>query len=318
MHLIHKYIFIICFSASVFAQNNESKIIYHRKNKAAHYCLNYLKHDTLISTSSATIHITYNQNPNKPDLLLLHGLGLNGLSTWKRQVKILSESYNLIIPDLIYFGKSKSFSQNYTVEFQAQQINEALTQLNFFKKMYVAGYSYGGLTAAMFNQIFHEKVEKLIIIAGPVKFYSSLLADSLAKSVGSPNIYHILVPENIKEFDAMRKAMLSKKMFIPRFIKRKIITEHFMKQKADRHKIIDALLNNEKKYQTLNYNLQNTKTLLIWGNRDGVVPLFTGNSIHNAFPLQTQLIILKNIKHDVLFRKSKMVNKYISAFLINT
>ena len=36
---------------------------------------------------------------------MLHGMGANARTNWASQVKALSKHFNLILPDLIYFGK---------------------------------------------------------------------------------------------------------------------------------------------------------------------------------------------------------------------
>ncbi|MCZ8284704.1 MAG: hypothetical protein O9353_04540, partial [Bacteroidia bacterium] len=86
----------------------------------------YIAHDTLIRTSAARLHISYNSDPKKPYLLMLHGMGANARTNWSSQIGPLSNHFNLILPDLIWFGESTSDSNNYSVEFQVLQIHEAL------------------------------------------------------------------------------------------------------------------------------------------------------------------------------------------------
>ena len=124
----------------------------------------YVKGDTLIKTSDAVIHIHYNNDPSKPYLLMLHGMGANARTNWGSQVATLSKHFNLILPDLIYFGESTSASNNYSIELQVEQIHEAITKLGITSKINVMGFSYGGLTAAMYNQLHNSDVIKLIIL----------------------------------------------------------------------------------------------------------------------------------------------------------
>ena len=165
----------------------------------------YVKHDTLIKTSDAVIHIHLNKDSSKPYLLMLHGMGANARTNWSSQVGTLSQHYNLILPDLIYFGESTSESKNYAIELQIEQIHEAILKLGITSKLNVMGFSYGGLTAAMYNQTYPSEVLKLIIIDGPVKFYSGEMADSLANIVGVKTIKNVIVPSTIKEFEGMKK-----------------------------------------------------------------------------------------------------------------
>lgn len=277
----------------------------------------YLQHDTLLKTSEATLHISYNNDTLKPFLLLLHGMGANARSNWYNQIKPLSKKFNLIMPDLIYFGESTTLTQNISVEFQAQQIHEAILKLGITGKINIMGFSYGGLTAAMYNELFYNEVSKLIIIDGPVKFFSGQMADSLAKSVGIKGMNNMIVPGTIEEFDGMQKAVMSSSFPITKKMKRKIITHFFEPTKEIRNKQMTYLIEHQTTYQNYTYNLDKTPTLLIWGGKDGVVPPSVGIALNKAFPNTTKLIIYPKAKHDAHFSETKKLNKAVIQFIIN-
>jgi pimeloyl-ACP methyl ester carboxylesterase len=275
----------------------------------------HIKHDTLIATSDAILHISYSNENDKPTLLLLHGMGANARTNWSSQIKTLSKSFNLILPDLIYFGESTSNSQNYSVEFQVEQIHEAVLKLGFTKKINVIGFSYGGLTAAVYNQLYLQDVQKLIIVDGPVKFFSAQMADSVANSLGINGLYNVISPITIDGFDALSKAAMSKTFPLTKKIKRKIINYYFIPNKEIRDKQMIYLIDNATHYQSLNYNLAETQTLLIWGSKDGVIPLRVGLELNKSFPNTTKLVLFPKAKHDAHFREAKKFNKTITAFI---
>lgn len=275
----------------------------------------HITHDTLIATSDAILHVSYSNENDKPALLLLHGMGANARTNWSSQIKTLSKSFNLILPDLIYFGESTSNSQNYSVEFQVEQIHEAVLKLGFTKKINVMGFSYGGLTAAIYNQLYLTEVQKLIIIDGPVKFFSAQMADSVANSLGVKGLYNVISPITIDGFNAMSKAAMSKSLPLTKKIKRKIINYYFIPTKEIRDKQMIYLIENAAHYQSLNYNLDQTQTLLIWGSKDGVIPLYVGLEINKVFPQTTKLVLFPKAKHDAHFRDAKKLNKTVVAFI---
>ena len=277
----------------------------------------YLQTDTVIETSGAYIHVYFSSKKNKPYLLLLHGMGVDAKTNWYRQIKTLSKEFNLIMPDLIYFGESKSKITNYSPEFQVQQINEALQLLKINSRINVMGFSYGALCAALYNQLFSAEVNKLILIDGPIKYYSTHLADSLANAVGAISMANILVPQNLSEFKSMQKAVLSKKLPMGKRLKRKFMAYYFTPTKTIRQSQLNYLGAQQTTYQTYMYNLDKTPTLLIWGGKDGVVPLKVGQDLHANFPSTTKLIIHKKAKHDAHFRYSKKVNREVIQFLNN-
>ncbi|MBC7383062.1 MAG: alpha/beta hydrolase [Bacteroidia bacterium] len=306
--------FLYC-SVSAFSQTKTPAIFRWQDKMASKHLYKYVKRDTLIATDKALLHITYNNDPSKPYLLLLHGMGANARTNWSSQIKPLSKEFNLILPDLIYFGESTSSSNNYSVEFQVEQIHHALLKLGITGKINVIGFSYGGLVAAMYNQLYQPDVNKLIILDGPVKFFSGHMADSLADMVGVKGLNNVIVPTTIDEFDGMIKAVMSRSFPITKRMKRKILHYFFAPTKVTRDKQMNYLIEHQKKYQNYNYNLDKTNTLLIWGEKDGAVPVSVGKELHKAFPTTTQLLLFKKAKHDVHFREYKKVNKAVINFI---
>ena len=288
-----------------------------QEKKTAKEIHKHLSHDTLIKTSKANIHIYYSNEPNKPYLLLLHGMGVDAKTNWYRQISYLSKHYNLLVPDLIYFGTSTSEEKNYSVEFQVEQIHELVQTLNLGPKISVMGFSYGGLTAAVYNQFHNAEINKLIIIDGPVKFFSGQMADSLAHVVGVPSMSNIIIPQSISDYKAMKKAVLSSNFPTTKKFKLKLIQYYFTPTLEPRQLEINYLIEHQSTYQNYDYNIGKTPTLLIWGGKDGVVPLSVGKKLHERFPKTTQLLIYKKGKHDSHFSYSKKLNKAVVNFLKN-
>jgi pimeloyl-ACP methyl ester carboxylesterase len=308
------FLFFLC-GLRIHAQTKTPFIFRQQEKFVTKHIHRYLKKDTTIETSGAKIHIHYSNNVNKPYLLLLHGMGANARSNWFKQIGYLSKHFNLLVPDLIYFGESVSKETNYSPEFQAEQINQAIKQLNVVNPMHVMGFSYGGLVAAVYNQLFANEVSKLIIMNGPVKFFSGQMADSIARVSGASNITALLVPQTVTEFKALQKAAVSRKILTSKKFKRKIVAHFFTPSLATRQEQVNYLITNQSRYQGYNYNMDITPTLLVWGAKDGLVPLSVGQSLNINFPKTTQLLIFKKAKHDAHFRYSKTVNKAVVDFL---
>jgi pimeloyl-ACP methyl ester carboxylesterase len=306
---------LLTINSVLFSQNNIPAIFRWQDNYAKNNIHKYVTQDTLIQTSEATLHIHFNNQPSKPYLLMLHGMGANARTNWSSQIKALSKDFNLILPDLIYFGESSSSSGNYSVEFQIEQLHEAILKLGITSKLNVMGFSYGGLIAAMYNQMHPSEVIKLIIIDGPVKYYSGQMADSLANALGVKSIKNVIVPSTIDEFNGMKKAVISRGFPSTKKLKQKMLKYFFLPTKEIRDKQMDYLFDRQAIYQNYNYNIDKTQTLLIWGKKDGAIPISVGYNLHKAFPNTTQLLIFPKAKHDAHFRNSKQLNKAVIEFL---
>lgn len=250
-------------------------------------------------------------------MVLLHGMGLDAKTNWSKQIKAFTKNFNVFIPDLIYFGQSTADTSNFSVEFQAQQIHEAACQhFGNTAKLNVVGFSYGGLTAAMFNYLYSYKINKLVIADGPVKFFTESMADSIAKSNKVPKFTNIIVPETNDQLKVTFKLSLSNNMPVPNSIKKKIIKYFFVRYKKFRHAQMNYLLSNKEYYNSCNYGIDKTNTLLIWGKKDGVIPISVGYQLNQQFPATTKLLIFNKAKHDAHFRNAKQFNKSITLFLL--
>jgi pimeloyl-ACP methyl ester carboxylesterase len=179
------------------------------------------------------------------------------------------------------------------------------------------GFSYGGLVTATYNELYSPEINKLVIIDGPVKFFSVEMADSLAKLAGVNSMTNIIIPQSLTDFSAMQKAVLSKKFPATNHLKLKLIQHYFSPTLKSRQAQLIYLSAHQSTYQNYNYHFDTTPTLLVWGAKDGVVPLSVGQKLHARFPKTTQLIVYKKAKHDTHFRYAKKLNKAVSAFLLN-
>jgi pimeloyl-ACP methyl ester carboxylesterase len=309
-------IIFFIFRSNYFYSQTKTPFIfrYHTKHLTKKFH-KHLKYDTIINTSRAKIHLYYSNDTVKPYLLMLHGMGAEAKENWNKQIKTLSKHYNLIVPDLIYFGESTSTENDFSLDFQVIQLNEVLQQLSISKKINVMGFSYGGLCAAYYNEVYPDRVDKLIIIDGPVKYFSIHRADSLAKVAGANDINNLLAPQTLNDFNSLLKAGVSKKIFITKGIKKKIMRHYFTPNLEFRKLQIKSLVNVQAKLTTINYGIDNTPTLLIWGEKDGIVPLSVAKLLHLNFPNTTKLITYKKAKHDAHFRYPKEINNQVINFL---
>src|SRR5262249_48861495 len=106
--------------------------------------------------------IRYVEAGNGPVVILLHGLG-GDASNWSSTIGPLSQSYRVLAPDQIGFGKSDKPMINYRVATLVDFLD------GFYKKVGVqkaslVGNSLGGFTAAAFALAHPEKVEKLVLV----------------------------------------------------------------------------------------------------------------------------------------------------------
>lgn len=83
--------------------------------------------------------------PSAPAIVLLHGFA-GSLHWWEREVPLLDTRYHVLGFDLLGHGGSSKPSGGYSMEHQAQLIDEALRRLGV-RRALIVGHSMGGLVA---------------------------------------------------------------------------------------------------------------------------------------------------------------------------
>lgn len=99
-------------------------------------------------------------------LVLVHGMG-DDKSSFLQSARLLSEKYNLILPDLNGHGENaKDADRDYSIKGQAEFLHSFLGQLGV-KSFYIAGNSMGGHTALGYTLHYGEQVKGLILVNAP-------------------------------------------------------------------------------------------------------------------------------------------------------
>ncbi len=102
-----------------------------------------------------------------PPLLLLHG-GSGSWTHWLRNVLPLSAvGRRVLVPDLPGFGDSALPPLGADADAMPAPLEQGLTQLLGHTACDVAGFSFGGLTAALLASRFPARVARLVLLGAP-------------------------------------------------------------------------------------------------------------------------------------------------------
>ena len=97
-----------------------------------------------------------------PVVLLIHGIGDNS-ETWREVIPHLARNHTVIAPDLLGHGLSDKPRADYTVAGFANGLRDLLTVLDI-QTATVVGHSLGGGVASQFTYQFPDMVERLILV----------------------------------------------------------------------------------------------------------------------------------------------------------
>lgn len=101
---------------------------------------------------------------NGQTVLLMHGKNFSGYYWAPTMKKLLSEGFQVLVPDQIGFGKS-SKPTRYQYSFQTLALNtKKLVDRLKLKSVTVVGHSMGGMLATRFALMYPETVSRLVLV----------------------------------------------------------------------------------------------------------------------------------------------------------
>jgi pimeloyl-ACP methyl ester carboxylesterase len=225
-----------------------------------------------------------------PPLLLIHGIG-DSSETWLEVIPELARRHTVIAPDLLGHGESAKPRADYTVAAYACGMRDLLSVLDV-DRVTVVGHSLGGGIALQFAYQFPERCERLVLVgsggigpevhpllriaaapgaelglsvaaSAPVRAAMRLAAPVL-RSTGAtrlgPDFGYVL-----KRYRALRPRH-ARQAFL-RTLRAGVDVRGQVITMLDRCYLAAAL-----------------PTLIVWGRRDGVIPLRHARVAHEAMP----------------------------------
>ncbi|KAL6134716.1 hypothetical protein ACLB2K_066944 [Fragaria x ananassa] len=240
----------------------------------------------------------WSSNPrrsNKPDLLMLHGYGGNSKWQFVHQVGSLSRTFNLYVPDLLFFGKSYTKMSDRTEVFQAKCVAEGLRRRGV-ERFGVYSISYGGFVAYWLAAMYPEAVGRLVIVSCGIGMTEEQKKDQLNK-IGRSAL-KLLVPESAHDLRglvniSMHKATPVKKQKLE-------MAEYLLREKAD-----------------LNLPILTQETLIIWGDKDAVIfPVNLAYELQRHLGPKSKVEIIKDTGHAVNMDAPISLNALITSFVL--
>ncbi len=224
-----------------------------------------------------------------PALLLIHGIGDNS-DTWRDLIPQLSRRYTVVAPDLLGHGRSDKPRADYSVAAYANGMRDLLSVLGI-EKATVIGHSLGGGVAMQFAYQYPERCERLVGVSSggvsrevhpflraaslpPAHAFLSLLRLPFASDLGR-SVFRVL---ELFDTDVGQDADDMLRIFeaLPDSTSRHAFIRTLQAVVDWRGQVITML--------DRCYLSRGMPTLLIWGDRDAVIPYEHARLAHAAMP----------------------------------
>lgn len=137
------------------------------------------------------------RNEDKPNLLLIHGLGANALWQWADVIRHVIPYFNVYVPDLVFFGESITTRPDRTETFQAQCVMRVM-EANSVQRLSLVGLSYGGFVGYRMAVQNKEVVERLVLCCAGVCMEEKDLREGVFRVSDLEEAARILVPQTPK------------------------------------------------------------------------------------------------------------------------
>ncbi|GAA0446672.1 alpha/beta fold hydrolase [Streptomyces olivaceiscleroticus] len=224
-----------------------------------------------------------------PAVVLVHGIG-DSSATWAGIIPALARSHTVIAPDLLGHGASDKPRADYSVAAYANGIRDLLGVLGIDRASLV-GHSLGGGVAMQFAYQFPERTERLVLVSAggvgrevtPVLRVASMpVAAALLSVLGLPGMRCqtrlVLTLLGALGTDLGRDAPVLMRLVdaLPDAASRNAFVRTLRAVVDWRGQAITML---DRCYLT-----QGMPTLLLWGARDGVIPVRHAHRAHAAMP----------------------------------
>ncbi len=239
-----------------------------------------------------TLHghdVAYRQAGSGPVLVLIHGI-TSSSATWERVMPRLAERFTVIAPDLAGHGESAKPKGDYSLGAHASSLRDLLLDLGHERATFV-GHSLGGGIAMQFSYQFPERCERLVLVdsGGLGRDVSWLLR--AATLPGSELVLPFLAATRLLDAGARAGGLLSRlSLGLPTDLKEMARGHSTLSDSAARAAFVHTLRSvvepGGQRVDASNrlYLAEHLPFLLIWGERDSIIPVSHGHATHERMP----------------------------------
>jgi pimeloyl-ACP methyl ester carboxylesterase len=250
---------------------------------------------------------------DKPVLLLVHGFGASTKFQWFKQVGWLAEHYRIVMPNLLHFGNTRPGKQKFEVADQVDMVHNLISSLNI-ETYSVCGVSYGGLVSLELAVNYPKGIEKVIAFDTPVKYMYAEDLDTVCKRFDVPSVEELFAPSDEKGLKKLMYLASMKKSIVPAGWMTDFYQALYAVNLEDKRKLITQSIAGLEEYSKHEYNLD-IPVLLIWGDNDPVVPVDRGVLLSEHIGKNAKLEIIKNGAHMPNLTKRRQFDRILKAFL---
>jgi pimeloyl-ACP methyl ester carboxylesterase len=241
-------------------------------------------------------------------LLLIHGFGYGSAFNWYPQIEDFSKKYKLIIPDLLCFGDSKLYVEDYSLDIQSEALRLILKQ-ECIDTFDIIAHSYGGFVVSNFLVDYpSSNVKKLIVINSPLSGLSEHYIDSIEQEFNVKSIADLVLPTSVPELKRLSKVYDGRGIHAPKNLLNDLYQNIIYHNGDDKRKIISYLLDHNN--NMFDFDIKQ-KFVVIWGKKDRIFTTQLADKIKEKYDHNVELYIFDNEGHAPQIDNPPKFNKLV-------
>jgi pimeloyl-ACP methyl ester carboxylesterase len=245
----------------------------------------------LLEIAGIRLHVRDSRREDSPTLIFLHGLG-SSLHTWEPWARILSSDYRVIRFDMPGAGLSGGDPNGDYSDARSMQVLTTLMDHFSIAKASLIGNSIGGKIAWKFAAAFPDRVDRLVLIS----------PDGFA-SPGEEYEKRQVVPSTVRLMRYALPKLLLKMNLDPAYGDPSNLTDDIVTRYHDlllgpgnRDAMIARMEQTELVEPEPLLRSIKAPTLLLWGEKDAMIPLANADDYVKAVP-NSRLVVLRALGH---------------------
>jgi pimeloyl-ACP methyl ester carboxylesterase len=233
--------------------------------------------------------VSYRRAGDGPALLLLHGI-TDSSATWEGVSTPLADHFTLIAPDLLGHGESATPRGDYSLGAHASGVRDVLTALGI-ERVTVVGHSLGGGIAMQFAYQFPERTERLVLVSSGGLGREVHLLLRAAALPGADYVLPALTSAGLMSVGRVAGGLL-KRLRLEPGEDMQVLAQGFASldnagsRQAFLH-TVRAVIEPSGQRVSAQDRLSLAgllPSLIVWGERDSIIPVEHGEAAHAAMP----------------------------------
>ncbi|WP_259651281.1 alpha/beta fold hydrolase [Shewanella sp. KT0246] len=256
------------------------------------------------------LHYWQGGSPSDSVIILLHGFGGTGMTSWYEIMQDLVQDYHVIVPDLLWFGSSYSDAPA-TIMSETQSIQQLINKLSL-TDVSLVGISFGGFVT--FDLMINEpEIDKAVMLASPGIVFADEDMDAMTKRFGETSPESVFVPQDKAGVRHLLENTFVNYPWYPSFIDEQIYQVYFADHLTEKQSLITTLPAYRDQLNPNEFKDHLPPSLLIWGENDMVFPQEKG--IEFSEFLNAPIIIIPDASHGLSNDFPEQISQMIRDFI---